>query len=116
MTRFIAPWKASMLVQQLSCEQLGGANQACSLARQRSLLVLRLIGVSLLPALLLVSGVALLGRELWLLFRRRLPPPPPLLSAQLSRPYLASHRFAIVVACMDYNFYCSSSLTIFIII
>lgn len=79
----LAPWKASTLVQQLSCEQLGGPNQACPLARQRSLLVMRLIGVSVLPAVLLVSGVALLGREVWLLLRGRLPSPPPLVGPPL---------------------------------
>lgn len=82
--RLLAPWKAPTLLAQLSCEQLGGPEAACPAARRRQGLLLRLIGVNLVPVLLLLLGVALLIRELWLLRSGRLAPTPPLVGPPLS--------------------------------
>lgn len=80
----LRPWKAGRLLSQLSCEQLGGPERSCPAAREGPLLLARLLGVELLPGLLLVCGVGLLLRELWLLFRGRQPEPPPLQGPPLS--------------------------------
>jgi membrane protease YdiL (CAAX protease family) len=80
----LAPWGPESLVAQLGCEQLGGPASACPARRQGPWLVLRLLGLSLFPALLMVAGTALLGRQLWRLQRGRLPSPPPLIGPPLS--------------------------------
>jgi membrane protease YdiL (CAAX protease family) len=77
------PWAAPLLVRQLSCEQLGGPQRQCPAFRGRQLLLLRLLAVTLMPALLLMAGVLLLGREFWLLSRGRLALPPPLVGPPL---------------------------------
>ena len=79
----LRPWKASTLVAQLSCEQLAGSSQECPGSRQIGTLVLRLLGVTVLPGLLLLSGAVLIIRELWMLARGRLPAGPPLLGPPL---------------------------------
>jgi len=79
----LEPWRAPLLVRQLSCEQLGGQERQCPAFRGRQLLLLRLAAVTLMPALLLVAGVLLLGREIWLLIRGRLALPPPLVGPSL---------------------------------
>ena len=79
----VEPWRAPLLVRQLSCEQLGGPLRQCPAFRGRQLLLLKLLGVTLLPALLLMAGVLLLGREFWLLARGRLASPPPLVGPPL---------------------------------
>jgi len=80
---FFEPWGAPLLVRQLSCEQLGGPQRQCPAFRGRQLLLLRLLAVTLMPTLLLMTGVLLLGREFWLLARGRLPLPPPLVGPPL---------------------------------
>jgi len=84
----LEPWRAPLLVRQLSCEQLGGEQldgeqRQCPAIPIRQLLLLRLLAVTLMPALLLVAGVLLLGREIWLLVRGRLTASPPLVGPPL---------------------------------
>ena len=79
----LAPWAAPLLVRQLSCEQLGGPQRQCPAFRARQPLLLRLLAVTLMPALLLMAGVLLLGREFWLLARGRLASPPALVGPPL---------------------------------
>lgn len=79
----LEPWAAPLLVRQLSCEQLGGRQRQCPAFRGRQPLLLRLLAVTLMPALLLVTGVLLLGREFWLLARGRLASPPALVGPPL---------------------------------
>jgi membrane protease YdiL (CAAX protease family) len=76
--RLLAPWNPPALVAQLSCEQLGGPTEACPASRGRPGLLLRLLGVNLMPALLVLVGVVLLARQAWLRWRGRLAPAPPL--------------------------------------
>lgn len=80
----LAPWGERSLVAQLSCEQLGSPAPACPAQRLGPWLALRLLALTLLPALLLLSGAALLSRQLWLLWRGRLPTPPPLVGPPLT--------------------------------
>jgi uncharacterized protein len=79
----LEPWGAPLLVRQLSCEQFGGQQRQCPAFRGRQLLLLRLLAITLLPALLLLAGVLLLGREIWLLVQGRLVSPPPLVGPPL---------------------------------
>ncbi|MFN9545555.1 MAG: lysostaphin resistance A-like protein [Cyanobacteriota bacterium] len=80
----LAPWGEHSLVAQLSCEQLGGPTTACPAHRLAPWLALRLLALTLLPALLLLVGAGLLSRQLWLLWRGRLPAPPALVGPPLS--------------------------------
>lgn len=80
----LAPWGESSLVAQLGCEQLGGPASSCPASRLGFWLALRLVGLTLLPALLMLAGVGLLVRQLWLLRSGRLPPAPALVGPPLS--------------------------------
>lgn len=80
----LAPWGEESLVAQLGCEQLGGPAQACPASRQGPWLAFRLLALTLFPALLMLAGVGLLIRQLWLLRRGRLPPPPALVGPPLT--------------------------------
>jgi membrane protease YdiL (CAAX protease family) len=80
----LAPWGERSLVAQLSCERLGGPAATCPARRLAPWLALRLLGLTALPVLLLLTGTGLLCGQLWLLWRRRLPPPPPLVGPPLS--------------------------------
>lgn len=72
-SRLLDPWQASLspLSRQLLCQSV--ATPGCAEPAARRQAVLRLFGVSWLPALLLLVGIALLLRECWLLWRGRLP-------------------------------------------
>jgi membrane protease YdiL (CAAX protease family) len=74
----LAPWKAPTMVEQLSCEQLGGPAPSCPALAGRSRLLLQLIGVTVMPALMALAGTALLVREAWLQWRQRAQPAAPL--------------------------------------
>lgn len=74
----LAPWKASPMLAQLVCEQLGPEASACPAARSGARLLLQWAVVALLPLPLLLGGVALLLRQLWLARRGRLGVAPPL--------------------------------------
>ncbi len=81
----LAPWGEGSLVAQLGCEQLAaGPSPLCPARREGPWLALRLVGLTLVPGLLLLTGAALLSRQLWLLWRGRLPAPPPLIGPPLS--------------------------------
>jgi len=81
--RLLEPWQAPALVQQLSCEQLGGERPACPAQARRIAWLARLLGVSALPVLLLTGGCALLARDGWRWLRGRLPAAPPLVGPPL---------------------------------
>ena len=76
--QLLAPWRSDRLLEQLVCERLAGGGSACPAERDRTGLLLRLLGVSVVPALLVLLGVVLLLREGWRQWRRRAPPAPPL--------------------------------------
>jgi hypothetical protein len=80
----LAPWGERSLVAQLSCEELGGPAATCPAHRLAPWLVLRLLALTVLPALLLLVGAALVCGQLWLLWRGRLPAPPPLIGPPLT--------------------------------
>ncbi|MEB3258238.1 MAG: type II CAAX endopeptidase family protein [Cyanobacteriota bacterium] len=80
----LAPWGKGSLIAQLGCEQLGGPASTCPAQRQAPWLIGRFLALTVLPALLMVAGVVLLGRQLWLLQRGRLASPPPLVAPPLS--------------------------------
>jgi uncharacterized protein len=71
-------WAAGLspLTSQLLCAALEDGGQpplaVCGLAAAQRQAALRLLGVSWLPGLLLLAGVALVLRELWLAWRQRL--------------------------------------------
>ena len=70
----IAPWRASAspLNRQLLCQALQPPGSACGEPALQRQAAWRLLGVSALPALLLLVGLALLLRELWLGWRGRI--------------------------------------------
>lgn len=74
----LEPWRPSPMLAQLVCEQLGGDASACPAARSSARLLLQWAVVTLLPLPLLLIGVLLLLRQLWLAWRGRLSPAPPL--------------------------------------
>jgi membrane protease YdiL (CAAX protease family) len=78
------PWKPSPMLRQLGCEQLGGPESSCPAATESGRLLLTLLGVNVLPVLLVVAGVVLLLRRIWLKLRGRAPAPPPLRGPPLS--------------------------------
>jgi membrane protease YdiL (CAAX protease family) len=80
----LAPWSAPLVVQQLVCEQLPGDPGPCPAEQRATRLVLMLLAVTLLPAVFLLVGLALLLRQLWLAWRQRLPVAAPLLGPPLS--------------------------------
>ncbi|MCP9929846.1 CPBP family intramembrane metalloprotease [Cyanobium sp. AMD-g] len=82
--QLLAPWSAPLIVQQLVCEQLPGDPGACPAEERTLWLLMRLLAVTILPALFLLAGVALVLRQGWLAWRQRLPAAPPLLGPPLS--------------------------------
>jgi hypothetical protein len=82
--QLLDPWDPSLMLGQLGCEQLGGPQSACPAAVRSGRLLLILLGVSVLPVLLVVAGVLLLLRRLWLQLSGRAPTPPPLRGPPLS--------------------------------
>ncbi len=80
----LEPWAPSLLLRQLSCEQLGTPLESCPAHRQGVALALRLLAVSVAPALLLLVGGLLLLAQLWRASQGQLPPAAPLLGPPLS--------------------------------
>jgi len=94
-TNLISSWSLSPLQQQLVCQRLApgagaqvpaGASNPCAafsdpaaLAKRQHQALLRLLGVSVAPVVLLLVGSALLLRQLWRRWRRQLPAAPALL-------------------------------------
>ncbi|MCT0247827.1 CPBP family intramembrane metalloprotease [Synechococcus sp. CS-205] len=70
------------LLSRLGCQVLGGGSN-CSEPDAERRALLQLIGISLLPALALLAGVALLLREVWLRWRGKQAPLPQLLGPDL---------------------------------
>lgn len=70
----IAPWRTSAgaLNRQLLCQALQHPGSACGEPALQRQAAWRLLGVSALPALLLLVGLGLLLRELWLGWRGRI--------------------------------------------
>lgn len=66
-----SPWPLSPLRRQLLCEQLAAQPERCGQPQLQRAALWRLLGVNALPALLVLVGVGLLGREGWLCWRRR---------------------------------------------
>ena len=87
LAELMAAWTPGLspLTRQLLCEAVDGGGDGgggpvplpgCSLEGAQRQAALRLLGVTWLPAVLLLVGVALLLRELWLAWRQRLVLPP----------------------------------------
>ncbi len=74
----LEPWKPWPFLAQLVCEQLGSEPSSCPAVHSGGRLLLQWAVVTLLPLPLLLIGVALLLRQLWLARRGRLNPAPPL--------------------------------------
>lgn len=74
----LRPWRAPVLVEQLSCEQISGPRSLCPAERGRIGWLARLLASTVLPLLLLLLGSSLLLRDLWRLRRGKLPQAPPL--------------------------------------
>jgi hypothetical protein len=72
------------LPRLLACEQLGGSASLCRDQAAERQALLRWLTVSGLPVLLLLAGLALLGREGWRLWRRRQGPAAPLVAPALA--------------------------------
>lgn len=64
-----AGWHPSPLTRALACQALGGSVDACSDRPAQRAAVLRLLGTGVVPVLLLLLGIGLLLRELWLRWR-----------------------------------------------
>ena len=58
------------LLQQWSCASLVGSGSSCGDQQAASRATIQLVAVTVLPVLTLLVGVSLLGRELWLRWRR----------------------------------------------
>ena len=80
----LVPWEAPTLVEQLSCEQLGGPPRTCPAAQAAPRLVLQLIAVNVVPLPLVLVGIVLLARELWIHGRKAAPAAAPLEGPRLS--------------------------------
>ena len=82
--QLLQPWAPSTMLRQLSCEQLGGPEEACPAAQGAARLLVTLLGVSVLPVVLVLIGVVLLVRALWRQLRGQAPTPPALRGPPLS--------------------------------
>ena len=77
-------WSLSPLSRQLICQALGGPLAACENRPAQQAAVLRLLGTTVVPVLLLLLGSALLLRELWQRWRGKSAPQPPLVGPPLT--------------------------------
>jgi membrane protease YdiL (CAAX protease family) len=80
----VPPPRLTPLQQRLLCEQQGGSASVCIDRAAAQSALGRLLLLTVLPALLMLLGVLLLLRQLWLVWRRRLPEHPSLLGPPLS--------------------------------
>jgi hypothetical protein len=83
--RLTTPWEGELspLTDQLLCQALEPGKPGCGDSALQRQALARLLTVSWLPALLLLIGLGLLGREFWLLWRRRAGATPALLGPRL---------------------------------
>ena len=77
-------WALTPLSRQLVCQALGGPLADCADRPAQQAAMLRLLGTTLVPVLLLLLGSSLLLRELWLRWRGKAAPPPPLVGPPLT--------------------------------
>ncbi len=82
--RLLAPWGQEPMLEQLTCEWLGGHSSSCPAQRQRRHLLMQWLGISVLPVVLMIVGGLLLLRQLWRFYRGQVAPPPPLQGPLLS--------------------------------
>jgi membrane protease YdiL (CAAX protease family) len=83
--QLLQPWApSSTMLRQLSCEQLGGPEDACPAAQGAARLLVTLLGVSVMPVVLLLIGVGLLVRTIWRQLQGQAPAPPALRGPPLS--------------------------------
>ena len=82
--RLLAPWGQEPMLEQLTCEWLGGPSSTCPARRQHRHLLMQLLGSSVLPVAMMIAGGLLLLRQLWRFYRGSLAPPPPLQGPSLS--------------------------------
>ncbi|MFN6131575.1 MAG: lysostaphin resistance A-like protein [Synechococcaceae cyanobacterium] len=80
----LEPWAPSLLLRQLSCEQLGAPLESCPAQRQGLSLALRLVAISLGPAVLLLVGAVVLLVQLWRASQGQLAPAAPLLGPPIT--------------------------------
>ena len=83
-TQLLAPWGQELMLEQLTCERLGGPSSSCPAQRQRRHLLMQWLGISVLPVVMMIFGGLLLLRQLWRLYRGQLAPSPPLQGPVLS--------------------------------
>ncbi|MEB3333335.1 MAG: CPBP family intramembrane glutamic endopeptidase [Synechococcaceae cyanobacterium] len=79
----LQPWQASALLRRLSCEQLAASVKECS-ALTPDPSTWRLLAITLLPLPMVLIGLILLVRRIWLQASGRAKDPPPLLGPPLS--------------------------------
>ena len=82
--QLLAPWGQEPMLEQLTCERLGGPASGCPAQRQRRHLQIQYLGISVLPVVLMIVGGLLLLRQLWRFYRGQLAPAPPLQGPLLS--------------------------------
>jgi membrane protease YdiL (CAAX protease family) len=76
--QLLAPWGQEPMLEQLTCERLGGPVSNCPARRQHRQRLVQWLGISVLPVVLMIGGVLLLLRQLWRFYRGSMVPPPPL--------------------------------------
>jgi len=79
----VAPWKAPLLVRQLSCEQLGGPESACPVQQARLRILSQWVAATVVPLVLLGLGVLLILIQLWWQLSGRVGMAPPLIGPPL---------------------------------
>jgi len=80
----VTPWKAPLLVRQLSCEQLGGPARECPVQQARLRLLGQWLVATVLPLLLMGLGVLLIVIQLWRQLSGRIGKAPALLGPPLN--------------------------------
>jgi uncharacterized protein len=82
--RLLAPWGQEPMLEQLTCERLGGPASPCPARRQHRHRLMQWLGISVLPVVLMIAGGLLLLRQLWRFYRGSLVPSPPLQGPSLA--------------------------------
>lgn len=79
----VTPWRAPLLVRQLSCEQLGGPERECPIQQARLIVLSQWLAATVLPLVLLGLGVLLILIKLWWQLAGRIGRAPALLGPPL---------------------------------
>jgi membrane protease YdiL (CAAX protease family) len=82
--QLLTPWGQEPMLEQLTCEWLGGPSNSCPAQRQHRHRLVQWLGISVLPVVLMVVGGLLLLHQLWRFYRGSQEPPPPLLGPSLA--------------------------------